>query len=406
MKNRIFSIFAWSLFTAITLMSLVSLFYGFTGKGYSTRDVLPLFGELFWGLLPVVFAFQACLIIGRQPGNAIGWLLLLPAVALANDGTLVSYFGSFATAPPDPSLPFLLVLWFYGWNWLLLIFPVFLIILLFPTGKPASRRWRWVTNYVWIVFLVFFVLIAFGTDLAPQNIDWSIPNPAGFVPDRLAQAMFIYAVGLLSTTILSVSSIIFRYRSATTIEREQIKWLLYAVVIFAVIYLSMIMLNLGTDTWDTTGLFNLLLPLSLMTIPAAITVAMLRYRLWDIDLIIRKTLVYGLLTTALVLLYFGLVTLLQSLSASVFGLQSPVIIVLSTLVIAALFNPLRIRIQDQIDRRFYRKKYDAEVALARFAQAARNETDIQCLNEALLEVIQETVQPEEIRIWIKQSRRA
>jgi hypothetical protein len=142
-----------------------------------------------------------------------------------------------------------------------------------------------------------------------------------------------------------------------------------------------------------------------MGIPVAITVAILRYRLWDIDLIIRKTLVYGLLTVALALLYFGLVTLLQSLSASVFGLQSPVIIVLSTLAIAALFNPLRRRIQDVIDRRFYRKKYDAEAALARFAQAARNETDIQCLNEALLEVIQETVQPEEIRIWIKPSRR-
>jgi IS30 family transposase len=103
------------------------------------------------------------------------------------------------------------------------------------------------------------------------------------------------------------------------------------------------------------------------------------------------------------LLYFGLVTLLQSLSASFLGLQSPVIIVLSTLVIAALFNPLRRRLQDLIDRRFYRNKYDAEKALARFAEAARNETELQCLNEALLEVVQETVQPEQVSLWLQKS---
>jgi hypothetical protein len=213
--------------------------------------------------------------------------------------------------------------------------------------------------------------------------------------------MPIWFVLLPALTLACAAALFVRFRRARGVERQQIKWLFFASALFAVVYIPTFFTGSYTtanNIWDT------LFVLGILAIPIAIAIAILRYNLYDIDLIIRKTLQYALLTGLLALVYFGSVVLLQSLVENLTGQQSQFVIVLSTLAIAALFNPLRLRIQDFIDRRFFRKKYDAEKMLANFAAIARDEVDMDKLTAALLGVVEETMQPESISLWFKKRR--
>jgi hypothetical protein len=237
-------------------------------------------------------------------------------------------------------------------------------------------------------------------------------NPDDLVRMSGLNAQTIYGL-MLSMIGIAIIIQVYRYRTVYTVaEQLQTKWVLVGLGVMVVLeslvsipYYYMLNLPVGTPVPWWSPLSSAFWWLSLMILPLSFTISILRFRLFDIDVFIRKTLVYGLLTASLALLYFGLVTLLQSLSASAFGLRSPVVIVLSTLAIAALFNPLRLRIQNLIDRRFYRSKYDAVKALERFSVAARNETDIECLNQALLDVVNETMQPEKVKLWLIRTRK-
>jgi hypothetical protein len=209
----------------------------------------------------------------------------------------------------------------------------------------------------------------------------------------------VYLIGLVVSMCIALVSLVLRYRAGDERQRLQLRWLVWLLGVCILLAVFPFGRLFGPRIG---GLVLIVSYLIWQIFPAlGIGVPLLRHNLWGIDVLIRKSLVYGLLTVALGLLYFSLVTLLQAFSSSVLDFQSPVVIVLSTLVIAALFNPLRTRIQVVIDRRFYRRKYDAEKALAQFTEAARNETDIACLNEAVLRVIQETVQPEVVSLWLK-----
>ncbi|MEJ2266633.1 MAG: hypothetical protein P8X95_24570 [Anaerolineales bacterium] len=397
-KDKRNAIFAWIFFGLIFATNLVAIVY------YLTRPVgegVPLY-QLMFPLVPVLFALVGALITSRQPGNMIGLVMMLPGLSFAFFLEAVAPYTSGYYPPPSThSIWFLIVLWFSNWDWLLLVLPVVFIMLLFPTGRLLSPRWKWVVYLgLWIVAALVF-LITFSEELAPnvEPIPWSVPNPIGFIkPGWFDVISAPYLVLFPIWILLCAVSLFLRFRRARGVEREQIKWLFYAGAIFVVFYMPAF---IGNTYSQAENFLNLLLPIGMSTLPIAIAIAILRYRLYDIDLIIRKTLQYALLTGLLVLVYFGSVVLLQSLVENLSGGQSALAIVLSTLTIAALFNPMRTRVQDFIDRRFYRKKYNAEQALAQFAATARDEVDIDKLTSALLGVVEETMQSESLSLWLK-----
>jgi len=259
---------------------------------------------------------------------------------------------------------------------------VILFLFLFPNGRFVPGWTRWFT----LVVSILIVISSFATI-------W--PN--------------LEVIVFLQGAVVGLLSQVYRYfRVSKPIQRQQTKWVLIGLLGPLLVILLWLALGspvltqmLGFLVLDTLIPLTYALPLLALSFPLTIAFSILRYRLWDIDLLIRRTFVYAVLTALLLLLYFGSVVLLQQVFRSLTGQDSPVIIVTSTLVIAAVFSPLRRRVQNTIDRRFYRRKYDAQQALAAFAATARDEVDLERLQAELVSIIQETMQPEQISLWLQ-----
>ena len=291
------------------------------------------------------------------------------------------------------------IIWFYLF---LVAFPM-----LFPSGRPPSARWRVVYRFSLACLALFTVLAAFGEEpLGAALDDLGFMNPYGFIPFALIEysatgemiAFGVFVSVFFTFTLLAITCLILRYRRSRGQERQQFKWISYALSIWAVglwieafgfVIDSRLLVEIGWIAWH----------ISILGLPLAIGFAILKYRLYDIDRIINRTLVYGALTGALALVYFGSVVLMQQ----IFPTDSPIAIVLSTLAVAALFSPLRRRIQEAIDRRFYRRKYDAEQILAAFSARMRNEVELEQISEKILSVVNETLQPTTASLWLREA---
>ena len=397
---------AWAAFGLITLISVWATLLNMATaqQGGATPPWIAY-------LIGPAFALVGALILARQPGNRVGWLLMLPGASafVLIDAYFLTLNEGIAPLPPTLTPGLWLALWYSGWNWTLLIFPLLWLMLLFPTGRPISRRWGWLM-WVGVILLLFLLLLGtFVTPLQPGsgNANWSYPNPIGFFEYDAAEesAIFTFFFAVMPVwVVLCLASLVVRYRRAGQVERQQMKWLLMATALFAAVYVPGFILT-DRDEYGYGTIFSYLWMIVMPLIPASIGIAILRYRLFDIDLIIRKTLQYTALSALLALVYFGSVVLLQTAVGQATNAQSPLVIVVSTLLIAALFAPLRKRVQAFIDRRFYRQKYDAQQVLAQFAQTCRDETDTEALQAGLLRVVQETLQPIQVILWIKPMER-
>jgi hypothetical protein len=283
---------------------------------------------------------------------------------------------------------------------------------LFPDGRFLTARWRRVGLAGVALVLVLGGLRAIWP--IPVRVDsfgrYWIENPMALnVPTAPWLAAILTRGGDNVITLLflgGIVSLVLRWRRSTGETRQQLKWLAYHFAIAGTLFMAVEVIGAAAYPAIFNGWFYLLvLLLFWLGLPVVMGLAVFKYRLYDIDIVIRKTLIYATLSGLLALVYFGGVILLQRLFGALTGVaQSPLAVVLSTLVIAALFTPLRRRIQDFIDHRFYRRKYDARQVLARFAQAARDETDIDALTAELTGVVQETLQPERVSVWLSEHK--
>jgi MFS family permease len=393
----------WSLYGLIICLSTIWSWVLLMGQDGS-RNALYLASEALISLAaPVVFAIVAALIVSHQPRNTVGWVLMVPVGLYVVGGPIAGYIERLTPSSSEPTVAFLLMAWFNNWNWLLLIFPLLFIPLLFPNGHPPTPAWRWV-GVAAIAWAALFVLLA----VLPQQINANttpnvvVDNPIGVLgKDTVERLVGVWIVGLLALALACAVALFVRYRRADETEREQIKWLLYACAVFLVVYVVGFASGLGGTASLGGYIWGVFFGLSITNLPAAIGIAILRNRLYDIDVVINRTLVYGSLTATLIALYFGGIFLLQRIFVLLSGQQSTLAVVASTLLIAAMFNPLRLRIQSFIDRRFYRRKYDARKTLEAFSAKLRDEMNLEALSEDLVGVVAETMQPAHVSVWLR-----
>jgi hypothetical protein len=389
MSNRAVSWLAWAV-CAVTLlvltMSMLMIVLGWStqlpGEWTPWRDQSV-------SLLGIIGApILGGLIASRLPRNPYGWLWLGFGLGLAFQSLAQSY-GAYGLVVEPGSLAAPRTIFHVlqlGGQVALTLAP--LLMLLFPTGRLPSRRWR---PLAWIS-------TAAGAALLSLVVFFDNPDQVG---GAVSIAAFVVVSVIFTAILLSALSIVVRYRRARGAERQQLKWFALAAVLIGFATAGHL---LFLDLLLPEAFLNLLDAATITCLYVAVGIAILRYRLYDIDIIINRTLVYGTLTVTLVLVYFGSVVGLQYILRALTGQESQLAIVASTLTIAALFNPLHRRIQTSIDRLFYRRKYDAAKTLDEFSSKLRDETDLDALNSDLVKVVRDTIQPEHVTLWLREPK--
>lgn len=339
------------------------------------------------------------LIVSRRPSNTVGWLFCAIGLGTATTAFSAGYITHALATHADTQLATGIIDALGNGVWSLNLGLGALLLLLFPDGKPLSRRWR-------IVYGIAMAIIVAGSLSAllqpgPLETDGRVINPFGISAARpiLVTVDFVTHLLFLPLVLLAIISVIVRYRRAAGIQRQQIKWFAFgAASMAAIIVITVLTFPDENSAGSTIGF-----ALAFAMLPIGAGIGVLRYRLYDIDIIINRALVYGSVTAILVAVYFACVIGAQAIVQRLTGQANPppLVIVASTLLIAALFTPLRRHIQSFIDRRFYRAKYDAQKTLAAFGATLRNEVELTRLTEHLVAVVTVTMQPEHISLWLR-----
>ena len=383
MRTRTAFRLAWTLWATSLSLSILALIFGVLARvgweglydGFTATFMTFLFGTI------------GALVGSRRPGNAIGWLFLAFAIlhALTISGDGYADYALVAEGLPGGEV----LAWFTEWSWmptLALLIPF--LLLLFPDGQVLSTRWRWVgwasaTGIVLVVATSAAAMWPVRHEIASGAVTIDDPPASVFAVTVIVAGFAIVVIGALA----SVVSLILRFKRSRGEQRQQLKWFTYAgTLAFA-----------GTmSVLPPVNLPEASLEIGITAVPVATGVAILKYRLYDIDRIINRTLVYGALTLLLAGVYVGVVVGLGTLVG-----ESTLLVAASTLLVAALFRPARSRVQTLIDRRFYRRKYDAVRTLDAFTARLRDEVDLDALRADLVSVAQEAMQPAHASLWLR-----
>jgi len=382
---------AWSVWAVTTAITAIAI-------GYDALHPLPaaLASQSGNGLDMVVgltfivaFATVGAVLAWQRPGNPIGWLLSGSGLAYALGGfsQMLIHFPRTRT----------LGSWL-GWTWLVGLGLCVFVVLLFPAGRLPSRRWRpvaWAAG----TGLTGWVL---GNVFAPtiMSADTPVPNPVGVTgaPGKIFAVMAGGDVALIAATgLAAVLSLVFRYRRAQAAERAQLRWLVYAGALIVAAFLAIILAERIMDLGATaSNLENAVSSGAAALVPVAIGIAVLRYRLYDIDRIISRTVAYAIVTGLLVGVYAGLALLATDL----LRVHTPVAVAAATLAAAALFSPVRRRVQRRVDRRFNRARYDADQIAAAFAARLKDTVDLGSVRDDLTVIVSRALEPAHVSVWI------
>jgi hypothetical protein len=384
---------AWPLFGLWVALTVTASVLQLRAGGIPDALAAPALGILAW---------VGALLWVRRPGNPIGPLLLALAICIVLSIAVEGFYVGYDDDPHPPLAVRTLVALSdpLGNVWFMLV--GVLLPLLFPTGRPPSPRWRPVLWAGVATLLISSLTQALGT----RRLDFgahggfvnplAVPGAAGDVTraiGAIAEPAFFVVV------LFAIASVVLRLRRSSGIERQQLKWIAYT---FAVLLCGLLAAALGEMIgWDPVGNvgWSVFLLGVVVGMPLAVGTAILRHRLYDIDVVIRRTLVYGALTVTLGIAYLALVLLIGlAVGHSGFALA------VSTLAVAALFRPLRTRIQGAVDRRFYRRRYDAAHTLEAFGAHLRDELDLEALAADVRAIVRETVQPAHVSLWLRSGR--
>jgi hypothetical protein len=341
-------------------------------------------------LVAAAFATLGALVVSHRPRNPIGWLLVLigvsfAAIDLSNQVYLRVSLPQEVT--PSGLQP---VLWVGTWAYLpAFVSAIIFLPLLFPTGTPPSPRWKVLAWFVVAAGTLAFIGSAFAP--GPLSGTPAVDNPVGIDSPLIELAGTIGGSALLPSALAAIGSLFLRFHRAGGVERQQLKWLAAAAALLPFGFASNFVV--GDMAWP-------IMLVCLLVVAGAVATAMLRHRLYDIDVVINRTLVYGALTVMLAASYIGGVLLLQLLLRP-WTERNDLAVAVSTLVVVALFGPARVRIQRVVDRRFYRARYDALRTVEEFGGRLRGSVDLGALDVDLRSVVHRTVQPTHVSVWLR-----
>ena len=363
---------------------------------YANRHLLPAsltdwtVSNISGQVVNVAVPVTGFVLASRRPENRIGWLFLVAGLGLGLGGFANPYALHALVADPGSLPAGRAFAWLSNWIWAIPVAALAFLFLLFPTGRVRSRRWRlaaWFVGGGFALATVWLLIAATRVWAHP----FASPGQAGSPPGLIV--LWVLTGFLTSAALLvSVAALVVRFAKSSGEERLQLKWCAAAALLLVVVFVASI--------WVNSAVVNVLQSLAFVCLWTAIAMAVLKYRLYEIDQIISRTLAYAIVTGLLVGVYAGLVLL----ATQVLTIKSPVAVAGSTLVAAALFSPLRSRVQRAVDRRFNRARYDADQTMAAFAARLKGAVDLDSVRHDLAEIVDQALEPAHVSVWISQQR--